>query len=387
MAGMHSDHPGAARVQGACRWRHAVRLVMRAWLTRLQSGGMVGAACAMLAGCGGGPPQAPVTVTALPASAAIVSTQTVVLTPNEISSVLDSSTDPSYVLGPSDIIAVTVYMHPELDVPVPNVSGNVGGALITSDGTVQLPLIGDVRLGGLTLAQAHERLTSDYARYVNNPAVAIEIQQAQSLRYYLLGAFTSPGVKYPNHQLTLLDALALGGTVNMQEADLYQAYVARDAVRLPVDLHALLVDGDMSQNLPLRAGDAIVVPTSTSEDAYLFGAVTKPGPVRFESGRLSLLQALSGAGLDLPSLTDARLSQVHIIRSDGKAGQFIVVNASMIIDGKAAAFDLQPGDIVFVPPNGIATWNQVLNQLLPSLQTVNGILNPFVSIKYLRQRN
>jgi polysaccharide biosynthesis/export protein len=59
----------------------------------------------------------------------------------------------------------------------------------------------------------------------------------------------------------------------------------------------------------------------------------------------------------------------------------------MIMNGQAASFGLEPGDIVFVPPNGVATWNQVINQLLPSLQAVDDILSPFVSIKYLSQRN
>jgi polysaccharide export outer membrane protein len=57
----------------------------------------------------------------------------------------------------------------------------------------------------------------------------------------------------------------------------------------------------------------------------------------------------------------------------------------MILDGQATSFALEPGDIVFVPPTDIATWNEVLDQLLPSLQTVSDILNPFVSLKYLRQ--
>jgi polysaccharide export outer membrane protein len=57
----------------------------------------------------------------------------------------------------------------------------------------------------------------------------------------------------------------------------------------------------------------------------------------------------------------------------------------MIMDGQATSFALEPGDIVFVPPTEVATWNQVLSELIPSLQTVSDVLNPFVSLKYLRQ--
>ena len=338
-----------------------------------------------LAGCSS-PPTAPVTVSQIPAATPIVSAQTESLTAADMSDVMGANTNSAYVLGPNDVISISVYMHPELDVPVPSAIGAEGGVLITSDGSVQLPLIGNIQLGGLTLAQAENRITSAYAQYVNNPEVAIEIQQAQSLRYYLLGAFSSPGVKYPGHQLTLLDALALGGTVNISDADLYQAYVTQNSTKLPLDLHALLVDGDLTQNITLASGDTIVIPTSANENAFIYGSVSKPGAVPFQSGSLSLLQALSSAGLDLPSMTNGELSQIHIIRAEGRSAQFYVVNADLIMNGKAASFSLEPGDIVYVPASGVATWNQVLTQLLPSLQTVSAVLNPFVSIKYLSQR-
>ena len=339
-----------------------------------------------LAGCADQPIPPPKLVTTQQ-PAAIVSTETQQLTPEQVNQVMGTSTSDAYVLGPTDIISVTVYMHPELDVPIPNISGNVGGALVTSDGTVQLPLIGSVQLGGLTLDQAQRKLSTLYATYVNAPRVAVELQQAQSLRYYLLGAFETPGVKYPLHQLTLLDALALGGTVNIANADLYQAYVAQGSTKLPIDLHALLINGDMTQNVPLASGDAIVIPTTANENAFVFGSVTKPGAVPFEAGGLSLLQAMTVAGLDLPSITDGRLTRVHIIRAEGRNAEFIVVDARAIMEGNSAPFQLQPGDIVYIPPNGVGTWNQVIGALLPSLETVGAVLNPFVSIAYLTRTN
>jgi polysaccharide export outer membrane protein len=177
--------------------------------------------------------------------------------------------------------------------------------------------------------------------------------------------------------------MALGGGVDLSTADLYPAYVAQGNVKLPIDMHALLVNGDLSQNITLASNDLIVVPSSATENAFVFGAVGKPGLVQFEAGHLSLLQALSVADLDLPNYTSARLSDVRVIRSAGRDGEFIVVNADLILQGKAASFDLEPGDIVFVPPTPVASWNQVLDMLLPSLTTVADILNPFVSIRYL----
>jgi polysaccharide export outer membrane protein len=63
------------------------------------------------------------------------------------------------------------------------------------------------------------------------------------------------------------------------------------------------------------------------------------------------------------------------------------VDANKILSGQAASFTLIPGDIVFVPPSTIATWNQALAQLIPSLEAIGDILNPFVQIKFLSQPN
>jgi polysaccharide export outer membrane protein len=274
-------------------------------------------------------------------------------------------------------------MHPELSMPAPGGNAAVNGVMVTSDGTISLPLINSITVGGLTPDEAGDAITAAYRAYLNNPSVSVQIVSAQSMRYYLLGAFTEPGVKFPGHQLDLLDALALGGSVDLANADLYQAYVAQGSTKLPIDLHALLVSGDMSQNITLGSGDAIVIPTAANENAYVFGAVGKPGIVPFQDGSLTLLQALSVAQLDLPNLTTARMAEIHIIRAHGTSADFMIVDAARIMNGTALPFDLEPGDIVYVPPTDVASWNQVLNMLLPTLNTIAGILNPFVSIKYL----
>ena len=340
--------------------------------------------CMTLAACAEAPMQShPVTPVTATVPSAVVSTMTQTIPMPPVHAPGEYNTNRPYVLGASDVISVSVYLHPELSAPSLGASTGLGGVMVTSDGTVGLPLVGNIDVGGLTITQAQERIQNAYATYINNPNVTVQLVAPQSLRYYLLGEFSSPGVKYPGHALDLLDALSLGGSVNLANADLYQAYVAKGTHKLPVDLHALLVNGDLSQNIVLDSGDTIVIPPSSTEDAFVFGSVGKPGAVPFQAGSLSLLQALSVADMDLTNYSASKLGQIHIIRSNGNTAEFIIVNAAKIVDGEAMPFQLEPGDIVFVPPNGLASWNEVMNLLLPSLNTVNSILNPFVSIKYL----
>ena len=62
-----------------------------------------------------------------------------------------------------------------------------------------------------------------------------------------------------------------------------------------------------------------------------------------------------------------------------------MIDATRLLAGEAADFQLAPGDVVYVPPTWVTSWNQVLSQLLPTLQTISGVLAPFVQIKYLSQ--
>lgn len=346
---------------------------------------------ATLSACASPPPKSGITasavVNAAPVGSAVVSEEQKTLPAGQQLSPSNESAQVPYELGPNDIIAVSVYMHPELSVPQEGATNGLGGVMVTSDGTVSLPLIGNINVGGLTIGEAQDKINGAFAAYVNEPNVSIQLVSAQSLRYYLLGAFSAPGVKYPGHALSLLDALSLGGSVDFTDADLYQAYVVHDSRKLPVDFHALLAKGDLSQNITLASGDTIVIPASSAEDAFVFGAVGKPGAVPFQSGTLSLLQALSVADLDLQNYTNAQLGQVRVIRSHGATADFMIIDASKVLRGEAIPFPLQPGDIVFVPSNPIASWNQVLADLLPSLQTIAGVLNPFVAIAYLSRNN
>lgn len=292
----------------------------------------------------------------------------------------------TYHLGPGDVVSVSVYTHPNLSIPSPRTSSTgLAGALVTNDGNVQLPLLGVVHVAGMTTTQLQAHLTQLYKHYVIDPKVSVQLQEARSIRYYLLGEFNKPGLVYSSRPLNLLEAMSLGDSVDLSKADLRSAYVIQNGQKLPVNFHKLILGADLQQNIPLKTGDTVVIPTVSTMKAYVFGAVLKPGPVPFVDGRLSLLQALSDAGMNTTSLTTAQLSDVRIIRSEGASGTFYVVNAHRILEGKAAPFYLKSGDIVFVPQTTISSWNQTLQLLLPSLQTVSELLNPFVSIKFLSQ--
>jgi polysaccharide export outer membrane protein len=315
------------------------------------------------------------------------------LDPALLSQLVGERDGDAYRVGPGDSLIVAVYGHPELALATysnPNILGvKPVGLVIDNDGTIQFPLLGSVSVAGKTLEQLRAYLQQELALYVKDPKVTVQLSFNGSIRYYLLGQFNQPGLKFSDRPLRLLEALSLAGSVQMERASLRGAYVARNSKRLPINFRRLLRDGDLKQNIPLRSGDIVMVPDNTVEQAFVFAGAAntnaRGGAVPFRNGRLNLLQALAQAGYGFRERTQGRLSQTHIIRSDGDRGELFVVNASKILSGEAAPFELFPGDVVFVPMRAITSWNQVLEQLLPTLQTVAGLLQPFVQIRYLQR--
>jgi polysaccharide export outer membrane protein len=100
-------------------------------------------------------------------------------------------------------------------------------------------------------------------------------------------------------------------------------------------------------------------------------------------GRMNLLEAIAAAD---PRSVGSALEHVRIIRSlTTTTGELLVVDVASIRRGETVPMQLVEGDVVFVPKNAFGTWNDVIAEILPSLQAVSALLQPFVSIKFLSE--
>jgi len=342
---------------------------------------------ALQTGCSTIPP-----VISKPLPSPVVSRQSEVLDPALFEQAVGMRDGDAYRVGPGDSLLVAIYGHPELAIGTYAGTGigRMAGLLIDTDGTIQLPLVGSVAVAGKTTEEVRALLEKQLEQYMRDPKVTVQIATYGSIRYYLLGQFTSPGVKTSDRPMHLLEALALGGSVMLEKASLRGAYLARDGKRLPLDFFSLVREGDLRQNIPLRSGDIIMVPDSSGDQVFVFGGVvserTGLAAVPFVNGRLDILQALAQAGFGYRERTQGILSETRVIRSQGNRGELFVVDVEKILAGEAAAFHLAPGDIIFVPTTAWTDWNNAIGQMLPTLQAISGLLNPFVQIRYLQQR-
>jgi polysaccharide export outer membrane protein len=101
-------------------------------------------------------------------------------------------------------VSVQVFLHPET-------STVEEGVLLDAEGALDLPLIGTVTLGGLTLPEARARLTEELGRYLREPRVALNLLEPHSRRFYVFGEVELPGAYPLDRPLTALQALSLAG--------------------------------------------------------------------------------------------------------------------------------------------------------------------------------
>jgi polysaccharide export outer membrane protein len=313
----------------------------------------------------------------------IVEQQRVAVAPLE-----EPAPSPEYIIGPNDVLYINVSGKPEFSSLTATTSyGNLGniktpsGSRVDGNGNVHLPYIGAVQVGGLTISQAEKHIADAARKFINDPWAIVEVGEYKSHPLYLLGQFRNAGTFYMDRPLNLLQGIALGNGYD-SSADLTSARLIRDKKTMPVDINDLLTRGNQRYNVWLKPGDTIYIPDNRSKMVFVFGAVKKSGPVPIPPSGLTLAQAIATAEL---RDTGHDFNYIRLIRSHSTTeGELMVIDFDKILRGEAMPLVLQQGDIVYVPKSGIGTWNDTINEILPSLQVFSALLQPFVQIKYLK---
>lgn len=236
---------------------------------------------------------------------------------------------PEYRLGSGDVIRINVYQNPDLTLET----------RITEAGVVSYPLLGAVRVGGLTVTQA-EKLIADGLRtgnFVKQPQVTLVVTQVRGNQASVLGMVNRPG-RYPIEvaDMRLTDVLAMAGGAAATGADSVVVIGTRNGqlMRLEVDLPTLFAAGGRDKDILIKNGDAIWVDRQPL--VYIYGEVQRPGPFRLERGMTVMQGLAAGGGLTLRG-TEKGI-RVHRKGADGKVQ---VLQPSM-------DDSVQNGDVIFV---------------------------------------
>lgn len=154
------------------------------------------------------------------------------------------------------------------------------------DGQLSLPLIGSVLVQGMTLDEATAEITNRFSQYVRRPNVVLDLRSSRPMQIAVVGEVHRPGsynvsleteddISGDGDQLvqpTVTQAIQLAGGIT-QSADIRNITIRRPHPQQPgeywfleVSLWDLLQSGDLQQDLPLKDGDTVLVPTATNLD-------------------------------------------------------------------------------------------------------------------------
>jgi polysaccharide export outer membrane protein len=278
-----------------------------------------------------------------------------------------------YLIGPRDVLAVTVWDHPELTIPAGQFRDpEVAGHLVDEDGTIFFPYAGTVQVADKTTSQVRNLLTKGIAHAIQNPQLDVKVVAFRSQKAYLSGEIAKPGPQpITDVPLTIAQAIGQAGDLT-PNADLTNATLTREGKVSHVDLLAMYDRGDVSQNLLLKNEDIIHVPDRNTQKVFVMGEVTSPSSIVMNKRGITLTEAISDAGGVNPVTSNP--AQIFVIRGDKDTTEIYHLNAkspNALILGDQ--FRLKPRDVVYVETAAITRWNRVIEQIVPSSDMARNI--------------
>ncbi|MBC7619221.1 MAG: polysaccharide biosynthesis/export family protein [Candidatus Saccharibacteria bacterium] len=283
----------------------------------------------------------------------------------------------AYGIGPSDVVDIVVWNHPELILAS-------AGYNVSPEGLIQFPLLGTFKIAGLTESQARDQLTRRLAKFINDPQITLRVQAYRAGRVYMDGEVRTPGQQAINDiPMTLPEAISRAGGLALT-ADRAKVAITRKGVTTVVNMQQLTLLGVNPSRIMLAAGDLVRVGNLEETKVYVLGEVTRPMALPLRNGRLTLNEALGESGGINPISGDPR--QIYVVRSRNGAGA-AVPDASREVSptspeiyhldastptayALAEGFELKSRDVVFVDPVPLVLWNRVISLVLPSAQAV-----------------
>ena len=159
---------------------------------------------------------------------------------------------PDYLLGPEDVLRISVWENKELTLDV----------VIRPDGKISIPLIQDVQAEGLTAAELASAIHLRIQSFIKDPQVSVIVTQVNAPKVFIIGNVTKPGPYPLRSETSILQALSLAGGftqfASLRNIKLVRGTGAKQVVR-KVNYYNLIEDGGEG-NYILKPGDTIVVP-------------------------------------------------------------------------------------------------------------------------------
>jgi polysaccharide export outer membrane protein len=246
------------------------------------------------------------------------------------------------VLGPGDEVEITVYGAPDLS----------GKTRVSPDGNISIPLIGYVRLAGLTGSEAEAAIEAQLRQnnIVNDPQVSVYAKEYTSSGISVAGEVAKPGFYSALGPHRLFDVLQAAGGPTDKAAN--KAVIShrdqKDATTFDISKDPAEM---AASNVVLQPGDTVVVPKAGI--VYVLGEVTRPGGYVLNStGGITVLQVVAVAGGPTHVASAGKTRLLHRTENGFQEQQ---IDLKKLLRGKAHDVSVRNEDILFIPSSVIKT--------------------------------
>lgn len=287
-----------------------------------------------------------------------------------------------YRIGNGDVLAIQL-----LNIGGSTKADSENGAqkgeeyVVANDGRIQFPYLDRITVAGKTEVEIRSDLKNKLTRFYARPELTVKVIGYNSKRIYLQGAAGEAGiVPIQNIAASLPRVLVRAGGL-APTADQTRISLSRKGKRYEINYPALVDANFPVEKIILQDQDTLSIPSRSNQKIYIAGYVTSPQTLTVnEDGTLSLLDAINKSFGIAQFTGDPK--NVYVIRSqkDTKEGAVIyqldASKPSTLLS--SANFALQPKDFVYIDGTRLATWNRVINLILPSasfLTTTTTIAN------------
>jgi polysaccharide biosynthesis/export protein len=208
-------------------------------------------------------------------------------------------------LGAGDAVRVTVFQQPDLTTD----------ARVSEGGTIKMPLVGEVKVAGMTPAEAGTQIAGELKKgeYLKNPQVAVAVTTVRSRQVSVLGMVARPGrYALDDTSANVSDVIAAAGGIATGGNE--TVIVMREGKEQKVDV--------LGKPFPLKAGDTINV--ERAPVFYISGEVVRSGSYRLEPN-MTVMQAIAAGGGVTPRGSERRLK----MRRPNDKGKLVETDAKL----------------------------------------------------------
>ena len=266
-----------------------------------------------------------------------------------------------YTVGPGDILTIDVV----------GMKGFTVSCRVSNSGKVHVPRLGILKVDSLTLSEVGRKIEEEYKsrEMLRDPTVTVEVHQSRARPVYILGEVMMPGQFVINEKMNVLDLITLSGGMNEVAGEMGYLYrrrtdqsasaeaAAKPGVEfvestvdeaIPIYFDRLYEGTEEVGNIDLVAGDVLYVPERVEKYFYVVGDVVSPGQQMIPPGeKVKITRALGMASG--PTKTSKLRKGILAWRTEDGSFDHKQVDLRAILQGEEPDFEVNPGDILFVP--------------------------------------